>query len=262
MPIFRNSGTRLTAPRFAGLLAMLALPALLLGSCGGGVGEAALVVPFITFQFEGRVPVAGQLQRATFSLTSPDIEQKKTTGNLTANLAIGDTRADAVTGTYSGSNLQLTVPGAVAPLAPAYAAQFVEPDTIVLTPTSGTQPAITVLRVDNSFRPVLHDSRWTGKDAGTGQAWKVHFLTDPIANDFDGSIILKGDETVNGAAGLVSGYAVMRRIELDVVRGGRTVHLSGRMGPAGTTPPAQPDPPTPARPQTMTFSDGSTLARD
>jgi len=260
MRIFRNSGARGTAPRVAGLLATLALPALLLGSCGGGVGEAALVVPFITFQFEGLVPVAGQLQRATFSLDSPDIAQGKTTGSLTANLAIGNTRADGVAGTYRGSTLQLTVTGAVAPLAPAYSGEFVEPDMIVLTPASGAQPAITVLRVDNSFRPVLHDSRWSGRDAGSGQAWKVHFVTDPIANDFDGSAILKGDETVNGVAGVVSGYAVMRRIELDVVRGGRTVHLSGRMGPAGQTPPASPA--TPAQAQTMTFSDGSTLARD
>lgn len=260
MPIFRNSGARGTAPRVAGLLATLALPALLLGSCGGGVGEAALVVPFITFQFVGVVPVAGQLEQASFNLVSPDIDQQKTSGSLTATLAIGNTRADSVTGTYRGNALQLSVAGAVAPLAPAYAAQFTEADTIVLTPTAGTQPAVTVVRADNSFRPVLHDSRWTGKDATTGQAWKVHFLTDPIANDFDATALIKGDETVNGATGQVSGYAVMRHIELDVVRGGKTMHLSGRMGPAGQTPPASP--PDPARPLIMTFSDGSTLARD
>jgi hypothetical protein len=260
MPMFRNSISRGATSRIAGWLATLVLPVLMMSSCGGGGGEAALVVPFITFQFEGRVPVAGQLERATFSLDSNDVSQGKTTGNFTANLAIGNARAEGVTGTYRGSTLQLTVAGAVAPLAPAYTGEFAEPDTIVLTPTSGAQPAMTVLRVDNSFRPVLHDSRWTGRDASTGQAWKVHFVTDPIANEFDASAIFKGDETVNGAAGLISGHAVMRRIEIDVVRGGKTVHLSGRMGPAGQTPPASP--PTPAQALTMTFSDGSTLARD
>lgn len=259
MPICRNSGARGAAPRAAAWLVTLMLPVLSLSSCGGGVGEAALVVPFITFQFEGLVPVAGTLERATFSLDSDDIAQGKTTGSLTANVAIGDTRGQ-VTGTYAGEALQLNVANAAAPLAPAYAARFVEPDTIVLTPTSGSQPAITVVRADNSFRPRLHDSRWTGKDASTGQAWKVHFITDPIADDFDATAILTGDETTDGKAGSVSGYAVMRRIELDVVRAGQTVRLSGRMGPAGQTPPASPA--TPAQAQTITFSDGSTLARD
>lgn len=260
MPIFRNSGARGAAPRAAaGLAALLVLPVLSMSSCGGGVGEAALVVPFITFQFEGLVPVAGTLERATLSLDSNDIAQGRTSGTLTANLAVGDTRAEA-TGTYAGEALQLSVANAVAPLAPGYAARFVEPDTIVLTPASGAQPALTVVRVDNSFRPRLHDSRWTGKDASTGQAWKVHFVTDPVADDFDATAFLTGDETVDGKAGTVGGHAVMRRIELDVVRAGQTVRLSGRMGPAGQTPPASPPAPAPA--QTITFSDGSTLARD
>jgi hypothetical protein len=260
MSTSRNSVARGPAPRLAGLLGALVLPAMLLGSCGGGVGEAALVVPFITFQFEGFVPIANGLERASFSLDSNDVAQGRTSGAITARLSIGDARADA-TGTYAGTSLQVNLTGPVAaPLAPAYGGQFVEPDTIVLTPTSGTQPAVTVVRADNSFRPVLHDSRWTGRDAGSGQAWKVHFVTDPVASEFDATAIFTGEETVAGKAGAIRGHVVMRRIEIDVVRNGQTVRLSGRMGPAGQTPPANPPEPAPA--QTITFGDGSTLARD
>lgn len=254
MPIFRNRWSRV-----AGALAALMLPALLMSSCGGGVGEA-LVVPFITFQFEGVVTdAAGAHQQVRLNLVSDDVAQGKTRGAVKASLAAGQQFHSDVSGTYAGKTMQLNVPGAAAPLASAYSAQFVEPDTIVLSPTAAGLPSITLLRADNSFRPVLHDSRWTGKDGATGQVWKVHFETDPAFSD-DATEFLKGDDSLGGQVGTVSGYAVMRRIELDVVRGAQTRRLSGRMGPAGQTPPANPPAPAPA--QTITFSDGSTLTRD
>lgn len=259
MAVFHTRWSRRWGPRVAGVLAALVLPALLVSSCGGGVGEA-LVVPFITFQFEGVVTDAGSTrEQVRLNLVSPDVAQGKSRGAITATLAAGQQFHNDVSGTYVGNSMQLSVPGAAAPLSPAYSAQFVEPDTIVMTPTSAGLPAITMLRADNSFRPVLHDSRWTGKDAATGQVWKVHFETDPPFSD-DATEFLKGDDSLGGQAGTVSGYAVMRHIELDVVRGTQTRRLSGRMGPPGKTPPA--NPPTPAQAQTMTFSDGSTLTRD
>lgn len=260
MPIFRNKASRGWTPCVAGLLATLMLPALLISSCGGGVGEAALVAPFITFQFEGvTTDAAGTREQVRLNLISGDVDQGKTSGSMTASIAVGQQSHNNVTGSYSGNTLRLSVPDAVAPLAPAYSGQFVEPDTIVLTPASGGLPAFTLLRADNSFRPVLHDSRWSGKDGATGQVWKVHFETDPAFSE-SATEFLKGDESVDGKPGTVSGYAVMRRIEIDVIRGTQTIRRSGRMGPAGQTPPA--NPPTPAQAQTITFSDGSTLTRD
>ena len=233
MPIFRNKVSRNWTPCVAGWLATLMLPALLMSSCGGGVGEAALVVPFITFQFEGvTTDAAGTREQVRLNLISDDVTQGKTSGSMTASLAAGQQFHADVTGTYSGSTLRLNVPNAAAPLAPAYSGQFVEPDTIVLTPTSGAVPALTLLRADNSFRPVLHDSRWSGRDATTGQVWKVHFETDPAFSE-SATEFLKGDDSVDGKVGTVSGYAVMRRIEIDVIRGTQTIRRSGRMGPAG-----------------------------
>lgn len=256
---FLNSRSCGRAAGIAGVLAALLLPALLISSCGGGVGEA-LVVPFITFQFEGvNTDAAGVHEQVRLNLASDDVAQGKTRGTITASIAIGQHSNNAVTGSYVGSALQLNVPGATAPLAPAYTGQFVEPDTIVLTPNTGGAPTLTVVRADQSFRPLLHDSHWSGKDGATGQVWKVHFETDPAFDD-RATELLKGEESVGGQAGTVSGYAVMRRIELDVVRGGQTVHLSGRMGPAGQTPPANPPNPVPA--QSISFSDGSALTRD
>lgn len=260
MPMFRNSVARGWTACIAGLLATLMLPALLISSCGGGVGEA-LVVPFITFQFEGvSTDAGGTRQRVQLNLFSDDVTAGKTSGSLTANLrVVGVQEHLGVSGSYSSNDFSLSVPGATAPLAPTLSGRFVEPDTIMLTPTSGGLPPITLVRADQSFAPQLHDSRWSGKDAVTGQVWKVHFLTDP-ANDAGTTEFLKGDESADGSTGTISGYAVMRRIEIDVTRGAQTFHRSGRMGPEGQTPPASP--PTPAQAQTMTFSDGSTLTRD
>lgn len=258
MLMFRNRLARRWSSYVAGSLATLMLPALLMSSCGGGA--EALVVPFITFQFEGvTTDAAGTREQLRLNLTSDDVAQGKTSGAMTASISAGQQFHNDVTGSYAGNTLRLSVPGAGAPLAPAYSGQFVEPDTIVLTPTSGGVPALTFVRADNSFRPLLHDSRWSGKDAATGQVWKVHFETDPAFDD-GATEILKGDDSAGSTVGTLSGYAVMRRIEIDITRGAQTIRRSGRMGPEGQTPPA--NPPTPAPAQTITFSDGSTLTRD
>lgn len=265
MAIFRNefarggATLRARASCVAGLLAALMLPALSMSSCGGGA--ELLVVPFITFAFEGvTTDSAGTRERVQLVIFSSDNTEKgKTSGSLTANLQTASQTHLSVPGSYSGNTFSLSVPDATAPLAPAYSGNFVEPDTILLTPTTSGAPAITFVRADQSFRPILHESRWSGTDATTGQVWKVHFQTDP-SDDAGSTEFLKGDDSAGGQPGTLSGYAVMRRIELDITRGAQTIHRSGRMGPAGQTPPASP--PTPAQAQTMTFSDGSTLTRD
>ena len=242
------------------MLAAPVLVALVLTNCGG----AALVVPFITFVFEGvTVDSVGQRQIVQLNLISSDISQGKSSGSFDSSSSIKTRNAlnasplqdRASSGTYSGSNFSLSAPGAVAPLAPAYSGQFIEADTITLTPTSSAAPPITLVRVDNSFRPKLHDSHWSGTDAASKQRWTVHFETDPKFND-DAVELLVGTDNLGGT---ISGYAAMRRIELSIVRGGKTLSMSGRMGPAGQTPPISDDF-TAAR--TINFSDGSTLARD
>jgi len=256
-------------PAATTLLAALGL-ALALASCGG----AALVVPFITFSFEGVVAAdaAGtEFQIVQLNLSSSEVPQGKPTGSFnTASIStrnpvpIGaaEQSITTVTGTYSGNMLNLSVPGAAPPLAAAYAGQFVEPDNIVLTPTTenAAMPPISLVRADNSFRPELDASHWTGTLAATGAAWKLSFQTRPPGLQGDPTVLLSGT-SAGALTGTLSGYAAMRHLELTLQPSGGNapIRLSGRMGPAGQTPPTS-DALTPA--QTITFSDGSTLTRD
>lgn len=253
----------LTAPGLALTLA--------LASCGGA---AALVVPFITFSFEGVVATdaAGkELQIVQLNLSSSEVPQGKPTGSFnsaslsTRNpvpIAAAPQSITSVTGTYAGSTFNIGVPGAVAPLASAYAGQFVEPDNIVLTPATanGATPPISLVRADNSFRPELDGSHWTGTLAATGQVWELSFQTRPPGLQGDATVLLSGT-SAGALTGALSGYAAMRHLEITLVAGGGNAEtrLSARMGPPGQTPPTS-EALTPA--QTMTFSDGSTLTRD
>jgi hypothetical protein len=101
MPIYRNSVSRGWPSRVARLLGALLLPALLMSSCGGGVGEA-LLVPFITFQFEEvTAGAAGTNEEVHLNFSSDDVSQGKTSGSLTAKLTAGAQICDQATGTYS-----------------------------------------------------------------------------------------------------------------------------------------------------------------
>lgn len=246
-----------------GLLAALpAAPAWLLSGCGGG---EALIVPFITFVFEGVVTTAGGDQVVQLSIDPNGTLQGKSSGTLDgATISTRDPVAGtagqnlAVTGTLSGRALDLQVAGAVAPLATPYTGRFAEDDTIVLTPSDSTLPSLTLVRVDNSFRPQLDNSTWTGTNA-QGQPWTMAFRTRPPFDD-GGTELLEGTDLLAGQPGTLVGYAAMRRLEITITRNATATHLSGRLGPAGTTPPANTSDLTPAR--TITFSDGSTLTRD
>ena len=258
-----DESRRSRAARLRGALlaaALLAAPVLVLTNCGG----AAVVAPFITFEFDGEtVDSAGQPQVVKLALFSSDVDQGKGSGSFDSTSLIqtrdpvdgSQLQARAASGAYSGGNFSLSAPGAAEPLAPSYSGQFTEADTITLTPTASGGPTLTLVRVDNSFRPKLDDSHWSGRDAASNQNWTVHFETNPKFNE-DAVELLVGTDNLGGT---ISGFAVMRRIEISIVRGGKTIAMSGRMGPAGQTPPISNDF---TAAQTISFSDGSTLKRD
>lgn len=240
----------------------LASPLYLLGGCGGG----ALIVPFITFVFEGVVAGSGGTRFvAQLNLGDSNAVAGLSSGsyvgpslNIRNPLGAGSS-SFAGNGTFSGNSLTLNLPLATAPLDTTYSGEFVEPDTIVLTPANPARSTLTLLRADNSFRPRLDASRWTGSDTN-GRAWKIAFRTDPLFDD-GATELLTGTDTLAGqAAGTLIGYAAMRRLEITLTRGTSIARLSGRFGPAGTTPPPNTSDFTPA--QTLVFSDGSMLTRD
>lgn len=254
-----RAALRRRAFAIAALLAGLALVPALLASCGGGT-ELALVAPYITFVFRGvdGAPDA-PLHFIQLGLQSADIDQKKARGVIdsgslsTADAATGTSEqlASIASGTYAGNDFDIALPAATAPLDTAYSGTFAEADTVVLKPKAAGLSTFTLVRVDNSFRPKMHDSKWTGK---LGSAdWKVSFQTDPAFND-DAIELLTGTDNLGNT---LKGYALMRRIEL-VVSPAQT-RMSGRMGPAGQTPPVS-DAFVPA--QTIKFDDGSSLTRD
>lgn len=272
-----NEAPRLRAwrrrwPAAAAVLAALAL-ALAIASCGGGA--AALVVPFISFSFEGVVATdaAGtELQIVQMNLFPSDDSKDKPSGRFdsaalsTRNpvpIGASEQSISTVTGTFAGNTLKLDVPGAAPPLANAYNGQFVEPDNIVLTPAieNAATPPISLVRADNSFRPELDASHWTGKLAATGETWKLSFQTRPPGLQGDATVLLSGT-SAGALSGTLSGYAAMRHLEITLVDSGTgtPTRLSGRMGPPGQTPPAPSA--SFASAQTITFADGSTLTRD
>jgi hypothetical protein len=147
------------------------------------------------------------------------------------------------------------VPSATAPLARVYAGEFVEENTILLTPILDVRPPIRLLRVDNSMRPGLADSRWSGQDAAR-RPWTIDFKTDQ--NNEDGTQIVTGTDLLGGVAGSLTGYATMDRLEISLRRGTVTTPLSARLGPAVPSPrTAGPR----VFPRSMTFTDGSVLTR-
>ncbi|NRR30222.1 hypothetical protein HSX11_08465 [Oxalobacteraceae bacterium] len=248
-------------PSLAAMLAGLALLPTTLTSCGGGT-ELALVAPYITFVFRGvNGPPDAPLQFIQLGLQSADIDQKKPRGGIEsgslsttdAGTGAGQQLASIASGTYAGGDFDISLPSATAPLATAYSGTFSDADTIVLKPKTAGLATFTLVRVDNSFRPKMHDSKWTGKLGAGMQDWKVSFNTNPPFDE-DAIELLTGSDNLGNT---FSGYTLMRRIEL--LRSPGNTRMSGRMGPAGQTPPVS-DTFAPA--QTIKFDDGSSLTRD
>ena len=121
--------------------------ALLIAGCGGG---AALLVPFFTFGFSAST--LGGVNHAISVNLNPN-EPTTATGNFESGSTLSfDAETFDLTGSYAGCSLALrlvprapatTVP---APLSENYGGAFAGPDTIQLTPSSGGQPALTLVR--------------------------------------------------------------------------------------------------------------------
>lgn len=246
-------------------LAVIAcLPPVLTG-CGGA---AVAVVPFITFAFEGVITVnaAGDLQIVQVSLDNNATQQGKSSGTFDSpTLSTRDTQgnvlqtfgpfAKPISGSFDGNSLNLSLPGAVSPLATAYSGEFIAADTILLTPVSGGLPSIKLLRVDNSFRPNLDGSTWTGKN-GRGDPWTISFTTQQVG--IGAELLTATTDVLAGQGGTWKGFAEMRDLEVTITRGASVTTLTGTFGPAGTTPPGS----TQFDAKTLTFPDGSVLTRN
>jgi hypothetical protein len=248
-------------------LAVIACLPPVLASCGGA---AIAVVPFITFAFEGVITVnaAGDLQVVQVSLDNNATQQGKSSGTFDSpTLSTRDTQGNQlqtfgsfppskpISGSFDGNSLNLSLPGALPPLATAYSGEFIAADTIMLTPVGGGLPTIKLLRVDNSFRPNLDGSKWTGKN-GNGDSWTITFTTQQIG--LAAELLTATTDVLAGQAGTWKGFAEMRDLEVTVTRGATVTTLTGTFGPAGTTPPGS----TQSSAQTLTFPDGSALTRD
>ncbi len=142
------------APRLAPRVRAAWLAAALVAGCGGG---EALLIPFFTFGFSFNGTLAGA-NHDVFLNVNPNAPTTAN-GNLEdfTTLRI-DTDSRAVTGTYSGCTLALTVgpftAGTVSPLiAPSYSGRFTGANTIQLTPGSAAFPVLTVTRAGGQTDP-------------------------------------------------------------------------------------------------------------
>lgn len=239
-----------------------------LTNCGGESAAPAAsdtsYVPFFTFGFQGVIILnaAGDWQTVSFnSSQTPSVS----TGTMSFSLSVSNINATTQltnaqgTGTFAGRslNINLTDP-VVLPLSKAYTGHFIEDDTFVLTSSTASAPSLTLVRADQSFRPRLDASTWKGLNA-QGNTWTVSLHANPPSdpNPFaePATVLLTGTDTLGGT---LSGYAVMRRIELKVTRAGNSTFLSGLMQPVGQTPPKTS---IDTKASAIIFSDGSSLTR-
>lgn len=247
--------------RAIGLLAVLPWLPIGLAACGGA---AALIVPFITYAFEGVITTGGVQDVVQVNLGTSS-QPGQATGNLSGVVVnLRDKNGNSIplqvsgTGSYSGSSVNLSLPAAVAPLDTSYSGTFAEADLIVLVPANSALPMLTLVRADPSFKPSLDASTFKGKDASS-RDWTMNFQTDPAGLD-DSTVYLTGTDMLTGQPdGTITGYAAMRHLEITLTRGATKTAFSARLGPAGTTPP--PTTGNPLRALTITFGDGTVLTR-
>jgi len=125
--------------------------------CGGG---EVLLVPLFTFGFAFNGPLAGANPDVFLNL-NPNAPTTAT-GSFEAGSTLRiDTDSRKVTGSYSGCTLTLSVGpfetgggGTLSPLiAAGYNGRFLGPNTIELTPSSGSQPMLTLIRFSTISRP-------------------------------------------------------------------------------------------------------------
>lgn len=252
-PCDRHARRALLRAGGAALLAPLVAP---LAGCGGA---AVAFAPFFPFTFQGVVD--RRVVAVTFS--PDDASNGKTSGRFeTVNCfinvrdAAGASAGSNFSGSFDGRALEITLVTPPAPLAAVYDGEFVEDDTVLLTPRGGGA-AITVRRNTNDrFLPTLTGD-WSGQDA-SGLAWRLRLDTEPLNSDADATVLLVGTELRGGAAAVaLQGYASIDFIELRIARAGGTAVLTGTLVPAAAPPPAG----EPQRTETIRFDGGGTLQR-
>lgn len=135
---------------------MFLLVAMLVG-CGGG---EVLLVPFFTFGFAFNGTLANANHEVFLNL-NPNAPTTAT-GNFEAGSTLRiDADVRVLSGTYSGCTLTLNV-GPFVPqggrtlsplIAAVYNGRFIGANTIQLTPGSGSQPVLTLIRGGQDPRP-------------------------------------------------------------------------------------------------------------
>lgn len=241
-----------------GAAAALAVP---LVGCGG----AALFAPFFTFAFVGVVD--RKIVSMNFSPQTTD--QSSGRFDLGSSINVSDPKSIVLSitsffdGSFNGRDMLIALATPLAPLAPKYSGVFVEDGTLVLTPTVAGPLPITV-RID---RQVTQETRflpgltgdWVGTDANNAP-WKLSLETDPPNPTLPGepAMLLAGKEAPGTAQeALLSGYASVHYIELDIARAGGTVKLKGAL----QSDPSKPVVNGPQVTVTITFEGGGTLRR-
>ena len=213
-----------------------------LSGCGGAAAVVAFA-PFFSFTFEGVV----ERKIVSVSFNPPSANQLSGRFDSSSSMNVRDPKNNnfSVRSTFEGSfnerQLQLTLANASPPLAAKYSGLFTEDRTIVLTPVltpaDARREPIT-LRLDHQterFLPTLTGD-WEGLDS-TGAPWILRLETDPNSDAGNATVLLKGTEKRGLAPEVpLTGYASVRYIELDTVRAGIPVRLTGTLNPNATPP--------------------------
>jgi len=123
-----------------------------LTSCGGGVGEVALLVPYFTYGFSGNVD---GVQYEVFLFPEAPTSGS---GNFDfVNFNVGALPQFQYTGSYSGCDFSISTTQAVPPPAAAsYSGRFTSKDVIELTstaPAPGVKEILTLTRKLPDDRP-------------------------------------------------------------------------------------------------------------
>lgn len=220
-----------------GVAAMTAAVVVPLSGCGGAAAVVAFA-PFFSFTFQGVV----ERKIVSVSFNPPSKDQVSGRFDPNSNFNVSDRKGNDFSsnfeGSFNGREMQLEkFTNAKAPLAPGYRGLFTEDRTIVLTPADPSRATIT-LRLDHQterFLPTL-TGNWGGVDS-TGAPWILRLETDPTSDADNATVLLKGTEKRGLAPEVpLTGYASVRYIELDTVRAGTPVRLTGTLNPSATPP--------------------------